>query len=53
VIKAGEYGLTVEIPAGKYECYFQSVTDEKHKQMEIDYQVLTHIPNKFDRNLGD
>ncbi|KAI6214425.1 GOLD domain-containing protein [Aphelenchoides besseyi] len=24
----------------KYECYFQSVTSEKHKNMEIEYQVI-------------
>ncbi|KAI6187470.1 hypothetical protein M3Y98_00247300 [Aphelenchoides besseyi] len=39
-IKAGEFDFTIEIRPGKYECYFQSVTSEKHKNMEIEYQVI-------------
>ena len=37
--EAGEYDLTVEISPGKYQCFFQTVT-EKHKSFEIDYQVI-------------
>ncbi|KAI6236120.1 hypothetical protein M3Y95_00123900 [Aphelenchoides besseyi] len=39
-INAGEFDFTIEIRPGKYECYFQSVTSEKHKNMEIEYQVI-------------
>jgi len=35
----GEYDLTVEVPAGRFECFFQPVI-EKHKTFEIDYQVI-------------
>lgn len=35
---AGEYSLTIEIEPGKIECFFQKV-EEKHKNIEIDYQV--------------
>uniref|UniRef100_A0A915ERN6 GOLD domain-containing protein n=1 Tax=Ditylenchus dipsaci TaxID=166011 RepID=A0A915ERN6_9BILA len=38
-IRAGEYDLTVEIPPGKFQCFFQTVA-EKHKSLEIDYQVI-------------
>lgn len=42
VLDAGaeEYGLTVEVKPGKFECFFQPVTDAKYKTMEIDYQVI-------------
>jgi len=30
----------MEIRPGKYECVFQPVTDEKHKNLEVDYQVI-------------
>jgi len=37
---AGEFDFTVEVRPGKYECYFQPVTNEKHKKLEVDYQVI-------------
>lgn len=37
-IAAGEFDLTVEVLPGKYQCFFQVVT-EKHKSFEVDYQV--------------
>lgn len=40
IIFASEYDLTVEVPAGKFQCFYQPVTDAKHKTMEIDYQVI-------------
>lgn len=39
-VLASEFGFTVEISSGKYECYFVPVTSEKHKHMEVDYQVI-------------
>jgi hypothetical protein len=38
-VAGGEYDLTVEVPAGQIQCYFQSVA-EKHKAFELDYQVF-------------
>ncbi|KAI1714207.1 hypothetical protein Ddc_11525 [Ditylenchus destructor] len=38
-VRGGEYDLTVEVPPGKFQCFFQEVT-EKHKAFEIDYQVI-------------
>ncbi|KAI1703321.1 emp24/gp25L/p24 family/GOLD domain-containing protein [Ditylenchus destructor] len=38
-VLGGEYDLTVEVPPGKFQCFFQEVT-EKHKAFEIDYQVI-------------
>ncbi|KAJ1350213.1 hypothetical protein KIN20_005951 [Parelaphostrongylus tenuis] len=35
-----ELDLTVDIPAGKFECYFQPVDINKYKTMELDYQVV-------------
>uniref|UniRef100_A0AC34QT84 GOLD domain-containing protein n=1 Tax=Panagrolaimus sp. JU765 TaxID=591449 RepID=A0AC34QT84_9BILA len=40
VATSNEYGLTVEVPAGKFQCFYQPVTDERHKTMEVDYQVV-------------
>ncbi|CAD5220432.1 unnamed protein product [Bursaphelenchus okinawaensis] len=37
---ASEFDYTIEIRPGKYECYFQPVSNPKHKTMEIDYQVI-------------
>jgi protein ERP2 len=37
---AEEFGLTVEVKPGKFECFFQPITDPKYKTMEIDYQVI-------------
>lgn len=37
-ILAGEYDLTIEVSPGKHQCFFQTLTD-KHKSLEIDYQV--------------
>lgn len=39
LIQAGEYDYTIEVRPGKYECYFQPVDINKHKFMEVDYQV--------------
>ncbi|CAJ0918149.1 unnamed protein product, partial [Mesorhabditis belari] len=36
----GEYDFTVEVPPGKFQCYFQAVTDSKYKSIEVDYQVI-------------
>ncbi len=36
---ASELDLTVEVPAGKFQCFFQTVDNAEHKTMEIDYQV--------------
>lgn len=38
---AGEYDFTIEVPAGKFQCYFQTVDNTKYKTLEIDYQVIT------------
>jgi len=32
--------LTVEVPSGKFQCFFHSVDNPNHKTMEIDYQVI-------------
>ncbi|GMR48350.1 hypothetical protein PMAYCL1PPCAC_18545 [Pristionchus mayeri] len=40
VAYAGEYDFTVEVPAGKFQCYFQTVDNNKYKTLEIDYQVI-------------
>ncbi|KAI6217044.1 Emp24/gp25L/p24 family protein [Aphelenchoides fujianensis] len=40
IVHAGEFDFTVEIRPGKYECFFQSVTSEKHKNLEVEYQVI-------------
>uniref|UniRef100_A0A0K0DAV6 GOLD domain-containing protein n=1 Tax=Angiostrongylus cantonensis TaxID=6313 RepID=A0A0K0DAV6_ANGCA len=40
VTTALELDLTVEIPPGKSQCFFQPVDVNKHKTMEIDYQVV-------------
>lgn len=39
----GEFDFTVEIPAGKFQCFFQPVDFEKHKTMEVDYQVRFNL----------
>lgn len=39
-INCGEYDFTVEVPAGKFQCFFQPVDLTKHKTLEVDYQVL-------------
>ena len=36
---AGEFDLTVQIQPGIHQCFFQTVT-EKHKALEVDYQVI-------------
>ncbi|VDL74077.1 unnamed protein product [Nippostrongylus brasiliensis] len=35
-----ELDFTVEIPAGTFQCYFQPVDINKHKTLEVDYQVI-------------
>ncbi|KAK5975101.1 Transmembrane emp24 protein transport domain containing 5 [Trichostrongylus colubriformis] len=35
-----EQDFTIEVPPGKFQCYFQPVDTTKHKFMEIDYQVV-------------
>ncbi|CAB3409351.1 unnamed protein product [Caenorhabditis bovis] len=37
---AGEYDFTVEVAAGKFQCFFQPVDLAKHKTIEVDYQVI-------------
>ncbi|CAI4224464.1 unnamed protein product [Auanema sp. JU1783] len=37
---AGEYDFTVEVPPGKFQCFFQPVQNNVHKTMEVDYQVV-------------
>ncbi|EYC09274.1 hypothetical protein Y032_0061g3253 [Ancylostoma ceylanicum] len=32
--------FTVEVPPGKFQCFFQPVDVTKHKTMEVDYQVV-------------
>ncbi|CAI5447425.1 unnamed protein product [Caenorhabditis angaria] len=39
-VHGGEFDFTVEVPAGKFECFFQSVDIAKHKTLEVDYQVI-------------
>jgi|UniRef100_A0AC35G0E4 protein ERP2 len=39
-ILASEYDLTVEVPAGKFQCFYQPVADAKYKTLEVDYQVI-------------
>lgn len=39
-ILCGEYDFTVEVPAGKFQCFFQPVDLAKHKTLEVDYQVF-------------
>lgn len=36
---ASEQGLTVEVPPGKYQCFFQPVQEDRFKTMEVDFQV--------------
>ncbi|CAJ0580146.1 unnamed protein product, partial [Mesorhabditis spiculigera] len=40
VALAGEYDFTVEVPPGKFQCFFQPVTNPNHKSIEVDYQVV-------------
>jgi len=40
IVDASEYDFTIEVAAGKFQCYFQPVENEKYKTMEIDYQVI-------------
>ncbi|KJH52096.1 Emp24/gp25L/p24 family protein [Dictyocaulus viviparus] len=35
-----ELDLTVDVPPGKFQCFFQPVDINKHKIMEVDYQVV-------------
>uniref|UniRef100_A0AAF5PJ59 GOLD domain-containing protein n=1 Tax=Wuchereria bancrofti TaxID=6293 RepID=A0AAF5PJ59_WUCBA len=35
-----EYAYTIEVDAGKHNCFFQTVNNTHHKFMEIDYQVV-------------
>ncbi|KAK6747962.1 hypothetical protein RB195_000895 [Necator americanus] len=37
---AAEMDFTVEIPPGKFQCYYQPVDVTKHKTIEVDYQVV-------------
>lgn len=39
-VLCGEYDFTVEVPAGKFQCFFQPVDLTKHKTLEVDYQVI-------------
>lgn len=39
-VSCGEYDFTVEVPAGKFQCFFQPVDLTKHKTLEVDYQVI-------------
>lgn len=34
-----EYAYTIEVDAGKHNCFFQTVNNTHHKFMEIDYQA--------------
>lgn len=40
---ASELDFTVEVPAGKFQCYFQAADTAKHRTMEVDYQVREAI----------
>jgi len=40
VVEGSEFDFTVEVAAGKFQCYLQAVENEKFKTMEIDYQVI-------------
>ncbi|KAK0422034.1 hypothetical protein QR680_007325 [Steinernema hermaphroditum] len=35
-----EFDFTIEVPPGKFQCFFQPVNDAKFKTMEVDYQVI-------------
>uniref|UniRef100_A0A1I7Z8S5 GOLD domain-containing protein n=1 Tax=Steinernema glaseri TaxID=37863 RepID=A0A1I7Z8S5_9BILA len=35
-----EYDFTVEVPPGKFQCFFQPIYNSKYKTLEIDYQVI-------------
>ncbi|PAV77884.1 hypothetical protein WR25_05914 [Diploscapter pachys] len=37
---ASELDFTVEVPAGKFQCYFQAADTARHRTMEVDYQVI-------------
>ncbi|KAK6040549.1 hypothetical protein COOONC_21946 [Cooperia oncophora] len=37
---AFEQDFTVEVPPGKFQCFFQPVDVTKNKFLEIDYQVV-------------
>lgn len=39
-ISGSEFDFTVEIPAGKFQCYFQEVHDVRTATLEVDYQVV-------------
>ncbi|CAD6197523.1 unnamed protein product [Caenorhabditis auriculariae] len=40
LVKCGEFDFTVEVPAGKFQCFFQPVDISKHKMLEVAYQVI-------------
>uniref|UniRef100_A0A914X5Q0 GOLD domain-containing protein n=1 Tax=Plectus sambesii TaxID=2011161 RepID=A0A914X5Q0_9BILA len=40
LVNASEFDFTVEVAAGKFQCYFQNIENEKFKTLEIDYQVI-------------
>uniref|UniRef100_A0AC35U898 GOLD domain-containing protein n=1 Tax=Rhabditophanes sp. KR3021 TaxID=114890 RepID=A0AC35U898_9BILA len=39
-VSSSEFGLTIQIPAGNFQCFFQPVEKEAHKFIEIDFQVV-------------
>lgn len=44
---ASEQGLTVEVPPGRFQCFFQPVENDKFKTMEVDFQVRNKGAVKF------
>ncbi|VDN00767.1 unnamed protein product [Thelazia callipaeda] len=38
--ETAEYAYTIEVAAGRYSCFFQTVNNTRHKYMEVDYQVV-------------
>lgn len=39
ICRGAEYAYTIEVDAGKQNCFFQTVNNTHHKFMEIDYQA--------------
>lgn len=40
LVLAAEFDYTVEVAAGRLNCYYVPITDPKHVKIELDYQVI-------------
>lgn len=50
LVLGAEYDMTIEVEAGKTECYYQPVLDSSHVAMEVDYQVKFLSKKTFNKS---